>query len=208
MQLIRLSWLPKGCSWRWLSKRSGRSWKTASPEWRGQQVQKWTKSEKSITGMLCLRGDDARYRHQWRHDHHDCLPRRAHQHEHLSVPCLVHLVSAHRHTLHMHRMAQVRAVSVIHPIHMRSWCVRFSLDFDLSFLFTFYLTHLLSHSFHFFTPLEVRRQPAHSAQRDYGLHWRDLLQHNQRVQLQFWAPVDLFLKLLKGCSFWPGCFFS
>ena len=37
---------------------------------------------------------------------------------------------------------------------MRSWCVRFSLDFDLSFLFTFYLTHLLSHSFHFFPHLK------------------------------------------------------
>ena len=32
--------------------------------------------------------------------------------------------------------------------------MRFSLDFDLSFLFTFYLTHLLSHSFHFFTHLK------------------------------------------------------
>ena len=48
-------------------------------------------------------------------------------------------------------MAQVRAVSVIHPIHMRSWCVRFSLDIDLSILFILYLTHLLSHSFHFLT---------------------------------------------------------
>ena len=45
-------------------------------------------------------------------------------------------------------LAQVRAVSVTSS-HMRSWCVRFSLDFDLSFLFTFYLTQLLSHSFHF-----------------------------------------------------------
>ena len=56
----------------------------------------------------------------------------------------------------LHRtLTQVRAVSVIHPIHMRSWCVRFSLDFDFSFLFTFYLTHLLSHSFHFFPHLNL-----------------------------------------------------
>ena len=34
------------------------------------------------------------------------------------------------------------------------------------FLFPFYLTHLLSH---FFPYLKVRRQPAHSAQREYGL---------------------------------------
>ena len=104
--------------------------------------------------MLCLRGDVARYRHQWRQDHHDCLPHRPYQHEHSSVPCLVHLVSAHRRTLHMHRMAQVRAVSVIHPIHMRSWCVWFSLASDLSFLLIFYFTHLLSHSFHFFHHLK------------------------------------------------------
>ena len=36
-------------------------------------------------------------------------------------------------------------------------------------------------------PLEVRRQPAHSAQRQYGLHWWDLLPHRswaQRLRLQ------------------------
>ena len=48
-------------------------------------------------------------------------------------------------------MTQVRAVSVIHPIHMRSWCVRFSLDIDLSILLILYLSHLLSHSFHLLT---------------------------------------------------------
>ena len=48
-------------------------------------------------------------------------------------------------------MAQVRAVSVIHPIRMRSWCVLFSLDIDLSIHFILYLKHLLSHSFHFLT---------------------------------------------------------
>ena len=108
-------------------------------------------------GILCLRGDVARLhdRHQWRHDNHVCLPYRAHQHEHLSVPCLAHLVSAHRHTLHMHRMKQVRAVSVI------------SLDFDLSFLFTFPHAPLVA-LLPFLPPLEARRQPAHSAQREYG----------------------------------------
>ena len=104
------------------------------------------------------------------------------------VRSLVHLVSAHRHTLHMHRIAQVVSlVFICHPIHMRSWCVRFSLDIDLSILFTLYLTHLLSHFFHFFPPLEVRRQPEHSAQREYGLHWRDLLPQRlwaQRLRLQ------------------------
>ena len=75
----------------------------------------WKYKKWEFTNWLCLRGDVARLhdRHQWQHDHHDCLPHRAPQHEHFSVPCLVHLVSAHRHTLHMHRMAQVRAVSVI-----------------------------------------------------------------------------------------------
>ena len=32
--------------------------------------------------------------------------------------------------------------------------MRFSLDFDFSFLFTFYLTHLLPHSFHFLLHLK------------------------------------------------------
>ena len=36
-----------------------------------------------------------------------------------------------------------------HLIHMRSWCVRFSLAIDLYTILTFYLTHFLSHSFHF-----------------------------------------------------------
>ena len=34
---------------------------------------------------------------------------------------------------------------------MRSWCVRFSLDIDVSVLFIRCLTHLPSHSFHFLT---------------------------------------------------------
>ena len=47
------------------------------------KVQKW----KFNIGMLCLRGDIARLhdRHQWRPDNHDCLPHRAHQHEHVSA---------------------------------------------------------------------------------------------------------------------------
>ena len=62
------------------------------------------------------------------------------------------LVSAHRHTVHMHRMAQVVSlVFTCHPIHMRSWSERLSFDFDLPF----YLTHLLSHSFHFFPHLKL-----------------------------------------------------
>ena len=100
------------------------------------------------------------------------------------VRSLVHLVSAHRHTLHMHRMAQVVSlVFTCHLIHMRSWCVRFSLDFDLSFLFTSYLTYLLSQSFYFFTHLKFVDKPAHSAQREYRLHWRDLLQHKIRERM-------------------------
>ena len=98
-------------------------WQSQHTVW--LQVQKWTKSENSIIGMLCLRGDDARYRHQWRHDHHDCFP-----HSTSDTKTWAHclLYSACRHNCTPHRtLAQVRAV-----IHMRSWCVRFSLDFDLS----------------------------------------------------------------------------
>ena len=59
----------------------------------------------------------------------------------------------------------------------------------LSIFFTFYLTHLLSHSLHFFTPLEARRLElaAHSAQKEHGFHRRDLLPHRlwaQRLRLQ------------------------
>ena len=46
----------------------------------------------------------------------------------------------------------------------------------------FYLTHLLSRSFQLLHPLEVRRQPAHSAQRENGFHWRDLLEHRLWAQ--------------------------
>ena len=87
-------------------------------------------------------------------------------------------------------MAQVVSlVFTCHPIHMRSWCVRFSLAIDLSFLFTFYLTHLLSHSFHFFLHLKVRRQPEHSAQREHGLVWRDLPQHSLTLGSTWWWYV-------------------
>ena len=73
--------------------------------------------------------------------------------EHIDTNTWVHRPLSVRASSHctLHRTAQVRAVSVIHPIHMRSWCVRFSLAIDLSILFILYLSHLLSHSFHFLT---------------------------------------------------------
>ena len=96
--------------------------------------------------------------------------------------CMVLRLSEHRHIAHwLHRMAQVRAVSVIHPIHMRSWCVRFSLAINLSILFILYLSQVpvailpLPH-------LEARRVPVHFAQKGKGLHWRDLLPHKWRAQ--------------------------
>ena len=54
-------------------------------------------------------------------------------------------------------MAQVWVVFICHPIHMRSWCVRCSFDFDLP-----YLQHFLPHFFHF---LEGRSKPVHSAEK-------------------------------------------
>ena len=78
------------------------------------------------------------------------------------------------------------AVSVIHLIRMRSWCVRFTLAIDLSFLFTF-LPLAPSIALFPLPHLEPRRVPVHSAQKEYGLHWRDLLPHKlwaQRLRLQ------------------------
>ena len=74
-------------------------------------------------------------------------------------------------------MLQVRAVSVTssHP-HALMMCA------VLSRLWSLLSLHLLPHAppvalLPLLLPHEVRRQLAHSAQREYGLHWRDLLPH-------------------------------
>ena len=61
---------------------------------------------------------------------------------------------------------------------MRSWCVRFSLAIDLSILFILYLAPPVA-LLPLLPPLEVRRQPAHSAQREYGTYFltRIVCQH-------------------------------
>ena len=120
--------------------------------------------------MLCLRGDDARYRHQWRHDHHNCFPHRAHQHEHLSALSSLVSVSSQLLGSNPSCVRHVIPSTCAHDV-----CGSPStLISPFSSLFT--SRTFLSHSFHFFL-LEVRRQPAHSAKREYGLHWRDLLPH-------------------------------
>ena len=101
-------------------------------------------------------------------------------------------VSASSYIAHAPHGASPSCVRHFIVIHMRSWCVPFSLPIDLSILFILYLSHLLSHSFHFFTHFEVRRQPSHSAQREFGFHWWDPLPH------WFWAQ-----RLTPTQSSWP-----
>ena len=135
-------------------------------------------------GTLCMRGDVARsrYPHQWRHDHWHWLPHRAHQHEHLSAPCPVFLVCQHIVTLRTLTVAQVVSlVFTCHPIHMRSWSERLSFDFALHFLPHAPPVALLP----LLPAFEARRQlAAHSAQREYGLVWRDLPPHMEKVKQQ------------------------
>ena len=143
-----------------------------------QQVHNWTKSENSVSGYACvvtLHDTDTNDDMTSNTDFHT---------EHINtntwvyVPCLV-LVSAHRHTLHMHRMAQVRAVSVTssHPRALMMCAV-------LPRHWSLHYPHLLPHAppvalLPLLPPLEVRRQqPAHSAQRENGFVWRDLPPHS------------------------------
>ena len=67
--------------------------------------------------------------------------------------CFVSFILCQRIVIHCTCAAWLKSwilCSLVIPIHMHSWCVRFS----LSFSFTSHLTHLLSHSFHFFTHLK------------------------------------------------------
>ena len=129
-------------------------------------------------GMLCLCGDVARLhdRHQWRHDKHDCLPHRAHQHEHLSVPSLVHLVSAYRHIAHCTPWLKSELCPSFqsHPLALMM-CAVLPRHWSLHSLHPLPLAPPVA-----LLPLphvEARRVPVHSAQKWYGLHWRDPLPH-------------------------------
>ena len=97
--------------------------------------------------MLCLRGDDAQYRHQKRHDHHDTLPHRAHQHEHLSVCALSrsYCVSASSYIAHApHGSSPSCFRHSSHPHALMMCAVLPRLISPLSSLFTS-RTSLLSH---------------------------------------------------------------
>ena len=131
--------------------------------------------------MLC--GDVARLhdRHQWRHDNHDCLPHRAHQHEHMCALSRSSWVSASSYIAHSphgsSRESCVHLSSHPHALMMCAILLRFWSLLSLHFLLHAPLVALLL----FLDPLEVRRQLAHSVQREYGLCWRDLLPHITRV---------------------------
>ena len=73
----------------------------------GQKVQKW-----EFSHWFFLRCDVARLhdRHQWQHDNQQWLPHRAHQHEHVSALFFLSFRAPSHCTLH--RLTQVRAVSV------------------------------------------------------------------------------------------------
>ena len=106
--------------------------------------------------------------------------------EHINTNTWVHSllsVRTYRHIAHCTAWLKSWVVFTRYFIHMRSWCVRFSLDIDLSILFILYFTHLLSHSFHFLTLKLVE----YLRPKGYGLHWRDLIPHRlwaQRLRLQ------------------------
>ena len=93
------------------------------PSWNWDQ--KW-----KIQHWPWLRGNIARCRHQWRHDHYHWLPHW--QHEHLSVSallsCFFSFVSTSSHRAHSQclKAQVVSLVFVIHLIHMRSWSERLS----------------------------------------------------------------------------------
>ena len=74
----------------------------------------------------------------------------------LECMCVVSFILCQRIVIHCTCTAWLKSelCPSRHPIQTHSWCVRFSLAIGLSFLFTFYLAHILSHSFHFFTHLK------------------------------------------------------
>ena len=132
---------------------TGKNWRSQHTVW--QQVQKWTKSENSIlVRYACV---------VTTHDtdtNDDMTTMTVFHTEHIKTNtwvCFVSFILCQRIVIHCTRTAWLKSelCPSRHPIHMRSWCVRFSLAFDLSFsLHLLYLTHLLSHSFHFFPYLK------------------------------------------------------
>ena len=60
-------------------------------------------------------------------------------------------VSASSYIAHAPHGSSPSCVRHFTVIHMRSWCVRFSFATDLSILFIFYFSHILSNAFQFFT---------------------------------------------------------
>ena len=102
-------------------------------------------SENSVIGYVCVVT-----LHDYTTDTNDNMTTKADFHtEHINMNTwlrsLVLVESAYRHTSHCTVWPSPSCVRHFTVIHMRSWCVRFSLDIDLSFLFIICLSHLLSH---------------------------------------------------------------
>ena len=129
---------------------TGKKWRSNHTAW--QQVHNWTKSENSelvmIAWWLCTITIPTPMT-TWPLTLTSTLSTSTRTLE-CALSCFS-CVSAHRHIAHTHRGSS-RESCVCHPSHphaLMKWATLF--DFALPF----YLTHLLSHSFHFFPHLKL-----------------------------------------------------
>ena len=192
---------------------TGKNWRSQHTVW--LQVQKWTKSENSVIGYACVVT-----LHDYTTDTNDNMTTKTDFHtEHINTNTWGALsrsscVSASSYIAHA-PLGSSRESCVHLSSHPHALMMKISLAF-----WSHLSLHLLPHAppvalLPLLHPLEVRRQPAHSAQREYGLHWRDLLPHRLRVWwcfLWWWwwlcecvcvcvVSVVCLLRLLFSCVF-------
>ena len=176
---------------------TGKNWRWQHTVW--LQVQKWTESENSNL----VRYDCVVTMHDYTTDTNDSMTTNTDFHiEHTNTNTWVCTVSS----------CLSQRIVILHFGSSRESCVHLSshpralmMCAVLPRHWSLLSLHLLPHAppvalLPLLHPLEVRRQPAHSAQREYGLHGRDLLPH------KLWAATPTTSRRLTSSptqSSWP-----